>query len=206
MAVVVAFVPAAYAQNRIVIVTEGDSLTYGQDTTSATKRPGINGAVQTRSVTPYPETLNRLLGPKYQVVNHGFPGDRTVDGLRRWPENQAGNVVVLMYGTNDALNFGGNPEGTITPAEFGKNLTKIINRRRQAKIVLIPPPPLQDEGLDSKLQPYRAAVQRIAKVRGIQTVVIPRMAGMWTDAVHLSPKANVWIARHVAQAIRPLSH
>ena len=83
-------------QRGSTIVTEGDSLTYGMDVSSAGVPTQINGAPQTRSITPFPETLAEQLRGCATVVNHGYPGDRSVDGLVRWQAPSHANVTILM--------------------------------------------------------------------------------------------------------------
>ena len=84
-----------------VIVCEGDSLTYGFKRWGESI-PGINGSPSPRSPTPYPETLRGLLDGKVTVVNHGKPGDQTLDGLTRWARAPTGDLTIIMYGANDA--------------------------------------------------------------------------------------------------------
>jgi len=70
-----------------VIAAEGDSITYGQDTSATGGQPPINDGVLGRSISPFPETLAAQLG-RCAVVNRGYPGDRSVEGLVRW-QNEA---------------------------------------------------------------------------------------------------------------------
>lgn len=190
------------AGQKFVIIAEGDSLTYGQDTSSPRTIAPINGAGQSRSMTPYPEALAKLLGRGHEVLNHGFPGDRTTEGLSRWSERDRANVFVLMYGTNDALNFGGHPSGGLSPDAYTRNLSRLVDRRKGARVILISPPPLQDQQLDLKLQPYRAAAQRVARARSCPLIRVTRTEGMWADSVHLSAIAYANIARQVAPLVR----
>lgn len=189
----------------VVIVAEGDSLTYGQDTTSARTIPPINGATATRSPKSYPEMLQRLLGPSFRVINHGFPGDRTIEGLSRWAANPRADIVVLMYGTNDCLNYGGYAGpggGTVAVADYARNLHALIARRmaRGAKVVVVAPPPLADMVADRKLQSYRDAAQRVARATGSPFHVMSRYDGMWSDGVHLSAAGY----ERLAYGVRPL--
>lgn len=187
----------------IVIVAEGDSLTYGQDTASSRVLPPINGAGASRSATPYPETLERLLGRGYTVLNHGFPGDRTTEGLARWPATPQAKVVVLMYGTNDCMNYGGY-SSALSVVDYSTNLQTLVQRRRanKARIIIVAPPPLADPAADRKCQPYRSAAAQIARRSGAIFYAVPRTPNMWSDGVHLSADAYARLARGVLPLVR----
>lgn len=196
---------AAAAPGKTVVVAEGDSLTYGYDTTTAGSQPPINQASQTRSPTPYPETLGRLLGQSFEVVNHGFPGDRTREGLSRWSAPSGADIAILMYGTNDCLNYGGYPDGPLPLVQFRRNLQQMIARRRQegARVVLVQPPALQDQGAEARLRPCRRALDDVGRATRTRVVAPPRTVG-WTDGVHLSPASYRAIAALLAPVVRQI--
>ncbi len=124
------------------VAFEGDSLIYGQDETQTGRRPPINGAAQGRSASPTPEHFDELLGYRLQVENRGFPGDRTIDGLRRWRAAKKAALVVIMYWTNDAMNFAGHPDGAIGLERYARALQELVLRRQKegAAVVLMTPP------------------------------------------------------------------
>jgi lysophospholipase L1-like esterase len=193
-----------------IIVAEGDSLTYGQDfspTGHAIQQP-FNGTMNNRSNAPYPETLQKLLGDKVTVINHGFPGDKTVTGITRWSNDKGGNLTLILFGTNDAWHA----DPTTPLAERMERYTdalKILVKRRQqegAKIILIVPPPLENMDKNNALLPYQDAVRKLGKDMGVMVVDLPRdlatIPNMWVDGVHLSPSANQRIATVLAEKIR----
>lgn len=194
----------------MIVIAEGDSLTYGMDTTAGTAGlPPINQTDAPRSATPYPETLQKLLGNAYDVKNEGFPGDRTTEALSRWPDRQEAAITVIMFGTNDALNFGQKPSGPLTPTQFRDNLLKLVTRAKASgsKVVLLTPPALGFDG-DAKLPPFREVTCQVARDTGsrcLDTVAMLRdVTPLWTDSVHLSPTAYRTLAWGVAEAIRAM--
>jgi lysophospholipase L1-like esterase len=192
-----------------VIAAEGDSLTYGMDISPAGKPTQINHAPFTRSANPYPETLAADLGGCAQVVNRGFPGDRSVDGLVRWQNVPAVNVALLMYGSNDATNYGHSATGVVS-ADIFHSVLRLIAMRRMAQgatVVLLLPPPIENPRAEAMIAPYRHEVQALGKEMGLP-VFDPRQAlngidPIFTeDKVHLSPAANIAIAKSLASRIR----
>lgn len=192
-----------------VIAAEGDSLTYGMDVSPAGKPTQINHASFTRSTDPYPETLAADLGGCAQVVNRGFPGDRSVDGLVRWQNVPAANLVLLMYGSNDATNYGHSTTGVVSLDVFHDVMRLMATRRmaQGAKVVLLEPPPIANPRAEAMIAPYRREVQALGKEMGL-AVFDPKQAlngvePVFTeDGVHLSPAANIAIAKSLASRIR----
>ena len=194
-----------------VISAEGDSLTYGQDTASAERSPGINGAPQTRSVTPYPETLAQLLGVR--VINRGFPGDQTVQGLKRWDDVVRPDLAILMYGTNDWGNFGGYKEGPVKLEMYKTNLATLIKRRLEqgARVIVLSPPPIDAKrvGANGKalapISDYVAASREVAAKLGVLWVDLQDVPGTvetpYTDGLHFTPALNRALAAQVAKLI-----
>jgi lysophospholipase L1-like esterase len=191
------------------IVAEGDSLTYGMDITPAGVPSQINGAPQTRSVAPFPETLAQQLRGCADVVNHGYPGDRSVDGLVRWQAPSHANLAVLMYGSNDALNNGRAPTGIVSVDTFRAVLNLLIRRRQaeRSQVILLSPPPIGNEHQERLIAPFRAVVRKTASDLGLMFIdtedVLKNVSPIWTeDKVHLSTAANVAIAQRLARSIR----
>jgi lysophospholipase L1-like esterase len=70
----------------------GDSLTQG----TSSNLPGIE--------TPYPASLERLLGPGWSIANLGVAGYRAIEVRRAWRERARGKgfaVAVVLAGAND---------------------------------------------------------------------------------------------------------
>ena len=190
-----------------IIVVEGDSLTYGYDASLSGITNSINGSTQPRSRSPYPETLGSLVSACASVVNHGFPGDRSVDGLVRWQDSTPSDVAILMYGTNDALNFGQSPTGRVNLETFRAVLSLLVTRRRNqgAKSIIMAPPPIKNSVSDKLLAPFRASAQQVAVREGVKfidtTALLTGVVEPWTDGVHLSALANLRIAESLAAIV-----
>lgn len=181
-------------QLAVKIACEGTSLTYGQNVPGPS--PPINGASQTRAMYQYPEILRQTLlakGINADVINRGFPGDRTTEGLIRWRDSTFADVCIIEYGTNDAFNFGGYPSGKLTVEAFSDSLNKIVLRRIEQKawvIITLPPdvyPP------DNAIENYRQAILGIADKYGLLVFDVEKSVisskNDYFDGVHLKAAA-----------------
>lgn len=94
------------------ICCQGDSMTYGQDSTSSDKRPADptlcpDGSThtETRASTTFPEALQQFLqqiNPNVTVINRGYSGDWCQRAYTRWNKKHNSDLTILMLGTNDA--------------------------------------------------------------------------------------------------------
>jgi lysophospholipase L1-like esterase len=192
-----------------IISFEGDSLTYGLDLTPATgSRLGINGSNIPRSKLPFPELVQDLLHNLVVVQNRGYPGDRSIDGLKRWANAPAAAVSFIMYGTNDFANFGQNPGGRVDVDAFKNCLRELVKRRLNnpsAQVVLMTPPPLEDRSSDLSLNVYRQAVRDVANERQLRIVESESIIGgvdrKWLDGLHLSSLSNRAFAENISSFI-----
>lgn len=103
------------------------------------------------------------------VINVGVGGNSTRNLLKRVEKDvlaKKPGVVVMMVGTNDALNSG----NSVPIKEYEKNLIKLVNQftGAGAKVVLMTIPPCIDELLfarhPAKFFAERSPVERIADV------------------------------------------
>ncbi|MGY4502393.1 lysophospholipase L1-like esterase [Bradyrhizobium sp. GM24.11] len=190
-----------------IVAFEGDSLTYGVDFSETKGKPPLNGSLQPRSAVPFPEEVARLLSGRVEILNRGYPGDRSIDGLKRWAEAPPASIVFIMYGTNDCGNFGHRPDGVVDPASFKAVLHELVMRRKSAgaRVILMTPPPSQDEDWETKLDNYRHVVREVAKEEATPVVdtaeLIRRVPSKWTDGLHLSGASNRALAAGVAAMI-----
>ncbi|KSB91527.1 hypothetical protein AS593_08715 [Caulobacter vibrioides] len=189
-----------------VIVCEGDSLTYGFKRWGESI-PGINGSPSPRSPTPYPETLRGLLGDKVTVVNHGKPGDQTLDGLTRWAREPTGDLTIIMYGANDAK-VRGKP-GALDVKVYASLLEALVRRRLDdgGQVIVLLPPPASARETQPRLDPFREAAVQVAARTGVKAVdAAQALAGIGAplqyDGLHLNDQANLAIARALAEQIR----
>jgi lysophospholipase L1-like esterase len=203
----------ARAGETISIAMYGDSITYGQDLVSAGLLPPENGATQTRSPNPIPETLSNALffsNISANVINRGFPGDNTIVGTTRWASASATDVAFIMYGHNDANNYGG--EGLVPVDQYRLNLGFMIERElaKGAAVIILGPPPVLDRDQDKVLRSYVSAARRVAAQYGVPFVdLAEQLSGIydpeinstglvWTDGVHLAPAGYVECGAHLA--------
>lgn len=190
--------------NSITIACYGDSITYGQDTTASGGQPAINGATQTRSLTPYPETLQQAINlfRSCTVINRGFPGDNSARALTRWANASATDVAIIMYGHNDANNYGN--LGVVELPEFRQNICALVDREiaKGAAVILMSPPPVKDAAQNLRIRPYAAELKAIAQNYGIPWVDGAEQCGwitpLWNDGVHLSPDAYQELGWHLS--------
>lgn len=191
------------------ILAEGDSLTYGMDVSPAGQQTQINHSSFTRSISPYPEALGKELKECATVINDGYPGDRSVDGLVRWQDAKPANVSLLMYGSNDALNNGHASSGILSTDTFRSVMELMIERRQKtgATVMLLSPPPIGDAHAQARIEPYRKIVKEMASERGLIFLdtgeALKGINPLWTpDKVHMVPAANIALAKAVAKLIR----
>jgi lysophospholipase L1-like esterase len=186
-----------------VIVAEGDSLTYGAD---FSHRPDCK--IQERSPTPYPEELAVDLKNQVTVENRGYNGDRSIDGLMRWQNAESGNLVLLMYGTNDCGNYGRHPEGALTVSTYHAMLKALIERRQHegATVVVLLPPPIGNLIDEKKLQAYRKAAIEVAHEMNANffdtSLSLKNIENPWSDRLHLKPEAYQALAADIARHIK----
>lgn len=187
------------------ILCEGDSLTYGSQRWGGSV-PAINGAGSKRVATPFPETLARALGGQVRVVNHGYPADTTAMGVRRWASAPRADLVVLMYGTNDA-----NPRGwrhAVPIDTYRATLVGLVRRHvaAGAQVLVLAPPPAGTAYASQAIAPYREAARAVAAAEGVafadpaafvQGLAVPLQA----DGLHLRAEAAARIGEGIARRI-----
>ena len=111
---------AQAADDEIVIVVLGDSLTAGYGLPSAAS---------------FPARLERALsrtGRKVRIINAGVSGDTTAGGLARldWAVPPEADAVIVELGANDALRG-------LSVAAARRNLDAILTRLRQRRLPVL---------------------------------------------------------------------
>ncbi|WP_323947173.1 SGNH/GDSL hydrolase family protein [Aeromonas caviae] len=157
----------------VKIVCRGDSLTYGEASTTGTQpadaTPTTSGRVHTkkRASQTYPQALQEILqgvfGGTITVINQGYSGDNTAMGLSDWNISVSADLTIMMYGTNDAAS-GFSPYQTIS--DFVRNYELIIMREigfGSAVVLMSPPEQKQITTNTRLLDGYRDAVRGLAK-------------------------------------------
>lgn len=209
----------------VKIVCQGDSLTYGFDTTSSDKRP-INPLpaddgtthVYTRASKTYPEALQEYLRKVYSnnstVINKGYSGDWLAASLNRWTNNEQADAAILMIGTNDA-----NLNATYIPSEIRGNIQRYLEDYRTlierytkwgtAVVLLTPPRLLAQENPKTTsgiyLEPYRLAVMLLGEEYGVPVIDVESFMNgcdttYYSDSVHFSGKGYTYIASRLVSA------
>jgi lysophospholipase L1-like esterase len=190
------------------VAFEGDSLTYGLDASETGGQPPINGSSYPRSAVPFPEEIGKLIAGKIRILNRGYPGDSSLDGLKRWRSAPMAALVFIMYGTNDFGNFGHRPDGVVDLASFKVALQELVLRRKNsgAQVVLMTPPPTKDENFDGNLEDYRRVIRKVGKEVGATVIesadIIRGVRSKWTDGLHLSLESNQALATSVVGMIQ----
>lgn len=157
----------------VKIVCRGDSLTYGEASTTGTQpadtTPTASGRAHTkkRASQTYPQALQEILqgvfGGTVTVNNQGYSGDNTAMGLSDWNVSVDSDLTIIMYGTNDAAS-GFSPYQTIS--DFVRNYELIIMREigfGSAVVLMSPPEQKQITTNTRLLDGYRDAVLGLAK-------------------------------------------
>jgi lysophospholipase L1-like esterase len=191
----------------ITIACYGDSITYSQDLSGTGTNAPINGASQTRSANPYPDALQAALifagfAIAPTVINRGFPGDSSAQGVTRWAASSATDVAIIMYGHNDANNYGGN--GLVSVANFRANIRAIVERElsKGAAVIIVAPPAVSVVAQNELIRPYAQTLKQIAHQYGCPFIdaaeQLESVTSMWTDGVHLSTFAYNELGWHLA--------
>jgi lysophospholipase L1-like esterase len=194
---IAAAIQRALKGTAISVACYGDSITYGQDTSATGVATQINGAPQTRSTHPFPESLAEALGVagyagSVTVINRGFPGDSTIEGISRWASASATDVSFIMYGHNDANNYGGYAHGPVSVADYRTNLAQIIQREitKGAAVIVLAPPNVQSDVNNDAIRPYAKAAKELARIYGVEFVdtaeMLQTVTSYFTDGVHLT--------------------
>jgi hypothetical protein len=158
---------ATVPQDGLVVVM-GDDLAYGSDPRGNV--PGANGSTVRRSSSAISEQLQRLFG-SLQVENRGYPGDTLAEGIKRWQDAPAGDLLILTYGLGDAT-------AKTPPDEFTNTLRNFIRSSRDhgAAVFVIVWPALKDPALNAALEPYRIAERTIAPDEGAAVIEAYKVA------------------------------
>jgi lysophospholipase L1-like esterase len=154
--------------------------------------------------------LAEARGAPGAVSQHGIGGHTAQMGEATWgSEAIAADVVLLMYGTNDAA-----PRGWLRPKQpvplpaFTASLTRQIMlwRARNAAVVLVAPPPGGSRAIQARLAPYRKAVRQLGQSLGVPVIdpadafaAEPAAQPVLTyDALHMNAAGHRALGRWIA--------
>ncbi len=174
--------------------------------------------------------MNFTFSNQRQVLNRGVNGDNSFDLLHRLqPDvlNHQPDWVVIMVGTNDALNAG----KLVAPVTYRSNLVQLVNclKEKKIKVLLLTPPMVDDElahfpnkenhTCNQLLQPYREIVMQVANATDsalldmfdvLEKAGLPKIHLMnlensrRNDGVHPTAEGYAYMARTVFEKLQQL--
>jgi lysophospholipase L1-like esterase len=112
-----------------------------------------------------------------------------------------------MYGTNDAMNFGGHFGGTLSLSEYPTDLKELVKRRQLAgaTVVLMTPPPTGVSEREARIAPYRAESKRVGAELDVPIVdtseVLSGIPNKWVDGLHLNERSLEMLAQFLRSHI-----
>lgn len=201
----------------VQICCMGDSMTYGQDTTSADRRPPDpnlmpDGSAHThdRASITYPEALQnymREIYPNVTVITRARSGDWVRKGYQRFFPKHNSDLTVIMYGTNDS-------RATWVDADYRGNLKLFIQWYEQliirevlwGKGVIILTPPQLENDTDIDVDTYRNALVELGRkycvpVIDAQEFTTNYLNDIYSDSVHFNGKGYSVFGSRVASLL-----
>jgi len=207
-------------KQNVTVVTQGDSLTYGHDTTSADKKAADtvradNGTAHsfTRAAVTYPEQLQANLRAVYgntsTVINKGYSGDYADLSYQRWNRNDNADAAILMLGTNDASNDSYIPVIKQRNVEaYLQDMRNIVQRFLEwnTPVFLIAPPRTQQPESASTnarfIEPFRNALHGLGEEFGCPVIDMEEFCNgldntYYSDALHFNGKGYTYLANRL---------
>lgn len=189
----------APAASGAVILCRGDSNTRGSG--------GWRPWGRTAPVRPWCDWLAEALGA--QAINRGVGGDTVAMGLARGRAVQAADLVLLLYGGNDAAARG--PLGFRQPvplAEFRAGLAAMIRQHGAIRVLVLAPLPTASRAMERRIAPYRTAAREVALAEGAAFLdPVEALGGgqavLDADGIHLNADGHrtmgLWLAERLAK-------
>lgn len=191
-----------------IIVTLGDSITYG------------SGVKDTRKTDTWEYKLERRLAGAWQVLNYGVSGATLQDegdcpywlGEKRFPQAALAlnpEIVILMLGTNDSKPHNWNRERY--EAQLNQRVKELRATASVKRLILLCPPfccPVdgaEDVAFDIKNETIRDEIRPIVKQcaadNQVECVDLYALTEghpeMFVDGVHPNSLGNFFIAKHL---------
>lgn len=193
----------------VKIVFQGTSITYGYEVPGP--NPPINGAPATRSAEQFPEATDSILqswGYKSKVTNHGYPGDQTVQGLTRWPNDTIADVLFIEYSYNDMADYEGFGY-TQTMQSFRIKMDTLIDRglKNGSWVILLAPASIDyNSPFSLPIILCRQVIYDIGRARNLPVIdmaLVTKVFGdnyndFLLDGLHLSAAAYLQVGKYIA--------
>lgn len=158
---------------------------------------------RTPPVRPWCDWLAESLGAR--AVNRGVGGDTVAMGLARGRTVQAADLVVLLYGANDAAARG--LLGTrrpVAPDAFRTDLAAMIRQHGASRVLVLAAPPTASRAMERRIAPYRRAAREVALTEGAAFLDPAEALGggqvvLDRDGLHLNAAGHrilgLWLAK-----------
>lgn len=117
----------------------------------------------------FPGLLQNALKLENSVHVFGAGGFTAEMGLHKWGQKAKGDIIVVLFGSNDAAPRGFLSRSRPVPVDRYKiALRSIIRRQREAggRTLVLAPPPAAARAMTRRLAPYRRAAREIAVAEG----------------------------------------
>lgn len=123
------------------------------------------------AAAPYGVVLAQALGGRVTARLRGHGGATAVDGASRWHDTPlTGEILLLAYGTNDSAVrgwIGGKAPVPLTSYRASLRRQIDLATKTGAPVGLIAPPPASSPAMMARLEPYRQALLRIGREKGV---------------------------------------
>lgn len=172
------------------------------------------GSRMDRGESAFPALMAREL-VRTVVLNHGIGGE-TVSLARLRPEVRTGpgDLVILMFGTNDARVRGWLSRTPYAePQAYRRDLKTLAASYRGtgAQVLVLGPLPTGATAMERRIRPYRTAAREAAEAAGVLFLdPVAAFAGdaieapLGRDGIHLNQQGQIALARWLVPFVRPV--
>ncbi len=189
------------------LVCQGDSMTYGHDTTSGDVLPPPEGHTETRAPIQYPSRLATQLAEMTEagvtVLNRGYSGDTAKVSYQRWPTRPNVDVVILSLGINDS----GGLHGATFP-EYQLYMERLVQRyiRWGIGVVIMTPTEIQHNNSQRAHADFGRYAAALGEAYGCPVIHAAEatsncVAGeIYSDTIHFNKVGYAKLGDYVASA------
>lgn len=162
---------------------------------------------RTPAVRPWCDWLAQALGA--QAINRGVGGDTVTMGLARSRARQPADMVILLYGANDAAVRGLlGPRQPVPLATFRTDLAAMIRQHGAGRVLVLAAMPTASRAMERRIAPYRRAARAAAQAEGAAFLDPAEALGggsvvLDVDGLHLNAAGHrlvgLWLAERLAK-------